>query len=163
MLRLAPRLALSRSAPVARARVTAVAAPLAIAAVPGLRAPASPVSLQVRCKSKKAGKGKGRDDAATEPASGSGSGSGVAAEKGEAFDAEALVDNMKRAVERCGKTVATLVGSLGRADPALLDSVRVESGKTTYPLRDFATVGVRDGSLLVTCFDVAVSRSVPAL
>ncbi|KAN0066421.1 hypothetical protein ACQY0O_000515 [Thecaphora frezii] len=77
----------------------------------------------------------------------------------EAFDFDALRENMKRALERCRQTVSTLVGSLGRAEPALLDSVRVEypgtagAAKTTHPLRDFATVGVRDGSLIVTCFD----------
>lgn len=46
---------------------------------------------------------------------------------------------------------------------ALLDPVRVEypgTGSTPvkehHPLRDFATVGVRDGALLVTCFDPEV-------
>ncbi|EPQ32020.1 uncharacterized protein PFL1_00218 [Pseudozyma flocculosa PF-1] len=84
----------------------------------------------------------------------------------EAFDFDALTENMKRAVERCRQTVSTLVGSLGRADPALLDSVKVEypgtsgAAKTSHPLRDFATVGVRDGSLIVNCFDADMVKHV---
>ncbi|PWN52649.1 ribosome recycling factor [Violaceomyces palustris] len=79
---------------------------------------------------------------------------------------DAFMQSMSRAVERCKTTVSNMVGSLGRADPALLDSVKVEypggggSGKVQHPLREFATVGVRDGSLLVTCFDVDMVKHV---
>ncbi|SPO19724.1 uncharacterized protein UTRI_00115_B [Ustilago trichophora] len=77
----------------------------------------------------------------------------------EAFDFAAISSHMSRAVERCRTTTSTLVGSFGRADPALLDSVKVEypgtgsAGKSLHPLREFATVGVRDGALMVTAFD----------
>lgn len=42
---------------------------------------------------------------------------------------------------------------------ALLDSVRVQTDakdKTLYALRDVASVGVREGALLVTCFEAEV-------
>lgn len=77
----------------------------------------------------------------------------------EAFDFDAISSHMSRAVERCRTTTSSLVGSFGRADPALLDSVKVEypgtgsSSKSLHPLREFATVGVRDGALIVTAFD----------
>lgn len=95
----------------------------------------------------------------------------------ERFNEESLKANMARAVKRCRDTVAQMVGSHGRADPSLLDNVKVSftgtkeektSGESTsgakvegegeqYSLRDFATVGVRDGALIVTCFDAEVS------
>lgn len=45
---------------------------------------------------------------------------------------------------------------------ALLDSVRVrQAGEkgSGYALREVATVGVRDGSLMVSCFDAEVSSA----
>ena len=75
----------------------------------------------------------------------------------EAFDFDAISSHMSRAVERCRSTTSTLVGSFGRADPALLDGIKVEfasgSSKTLHPLREFATVGVRNSALIVTAFD----------
>lgn len=101
----------------------------------------------------------------------------------ERFDEAALKANMARAVSRCRETVAHMVGSHGRADPSLLDGIRVSftgtrqadatAGDATsgakvegdgqeYSLRDFATVGVRDGALIVTCFDAEVRRGLAA-
>lgn len=75
----------------------------------------------------------------------------------EAFDFDAISSHMSRAFERCRSTTSTLIGSIGRADPALLDAIKVElpsgSSKTLHPLREFATVGVRDSALIVTAFD----------
>ncbi|CDS00668.1 hypothetical protein [Sporisorium scitamineum] len=75
----------------------------------------------------------------------------------EAFDFDAISSHMSRAVERCRSTTSSLVGSFGRADPALLDNVKLElasgTSKTLHPLREFATVGVRDSALIVTAFD----------
>lgn len=82
----------------------------------------------------------------------------------EAFDFDAISSHMSRAVERCRSTTSTLVGSFGRADPALLDSIKVEysndGSKSLHPLREFATVGVRDGSLLVTAFDADMVKHI---
>ncbi|PWN40533.1 ribosome recycling factor [Ceraceosorus guamensis] len=84
----------------------------------------------------------------------------------EAFDADQVRENMSRSVKRAKDTVAQMVGSFGRVDPALLDPVRVPlSGTGTskgedYPLREVATVGVRDGALLVTCFDPEYVKAV---
>lgn len=84
----------------------------------------------------------------------------------EAFDFETITTNMARAVERCRQTASTLVGSFGRADPALLDSVKVEypgtgsAGKSLHPLSEFATVGVRDGALIVTAFDADMVKHI---
>lgn len=84
----------------------------------------------------------------------------------EAFDFDAISSHMSRAVERCRSTTSTLVGSFGRADPALLDSVKVEypgtgsSGRSLHPLREFATVGVRDGALIVTAFDADMVKHI---
>lgn len=84
----------------------------------------------------------------------------------EGFDFDAISSHMSRAVERCRSTTSTLVGSFGRADPALLDSVKVEypgtgsSGKSLHPLREFATVGVRDGALIVTAFDADMVKHI---
>ncbi|KAK0550285.1 hypothetical protein OC845_002722 [Tilletia horrida] len=83
----------------------------------------------------------------------------------EKFDLAHLSENMQRAVKRCRETVSSMVGMIGRPDPAILDSVRVQMPtgnegnkgepieKTAVPLRDLATVGVRDGSLWITCYD----------
>ncbi len=85
---------------------------------------------------------------------------------GEAFDFDAISSHMSRAVERCKSTTSTLVGSVGRADPALLDQVKVEypgtgsQGKALHPLREFATVGVRDGALIVTAFDADMVKHI---
>lgn len=84
---------------------------------------------------------------------------------GEAFDFEAISSHMSRAVERCRSTASTLVNSIGRADPALLDSIRVEctssdGSKSLHPLRDFATVGVRDAALMVTAFDTDMLKNI---
>lgn len=84
----------------------------------------------------------------------------------EAFDFTAISSHMSRAVERCKATSSTLVGSFGRADPALLDSVKVEypgtgsQGKSLHPLRELATVGVRDGALIVTAFDADMVKHI---
>lgn len=84
----------------------------------------------------------------------------------EAFDFDAISSHMARAVERCRSTASSLVGSVGRADPALLDSVKVEypgtgsSAKALHPLREFATVGVRDGALVVTAFDADMVKHI---
>jgi len=84
----------------------------------------------------------------------------------EAFDLTSITSHMSRAVERCRSTASTLVGSVGRADPALLDSIKVEypgtgsSGKSLHPLREFATVGVRDGALIVTAFDADMVKHI---
>jgi ribosome recycling factor len=43
----------------------------------------------------------------------------------------------------------------------MLDSVKVaypSDPNATYPLREFASVGTRDGALLVTCYDKDVSE-----
>ncbi|PWZ02966.1 ribosome recycling factor, partial [Testicularia cyperi] len=74
----------------------------------------------------------------------------------EAFDLDSITANMRRAVERCRQTTSTLVGTFGRADPSILDNLRIEgvagtSGK--HPLNEYATVGVRDGMLIVTAYD----------
>lgn len=80
---------------------------------------------------------------------------------GERYDEKALKANMQRAVERCKQTVTQMVGMQGRADPALLDSVKLpypgQDEQALYPLRDFATVGTRDGALLITLYDKDVS------
>lgn len=84
----------------------------------------------------------------------------------EAFDFATISTNMSRAVERCKNTTSTLVGSFGRADPALLDSVKVEypgtgsQDKALHPLREFATIGVRDGALIVTAFDADMVKHI---
>lgn len=84
----------------------------------------------------------------------------------EAFDFGTITQNMTRAVERCRTTASTLVGSFGRADPALLDNVKVEypgtgsSSRSLHPLREFATVGVRDGALIVTAFDADMVKHI---
>lgn len=82
----------------------------------------------------------------------------------EAFDFDAISSHMSRAVERCRTTASTLVNSVGRADPALLDSVKVEftaeGNKSLHPLREFATVGVRDGALMVTAFDADMIKHI---
>lgn len=83
----------------------------------------------------------------------------------EAFDFDAISSHMSRAVERFRSTASTLVGSFGRADPSLLDSIKVEypagsSSKALHPLRDFATVGVRDGALIVTAFDADMVKHI---
>ncbi|GAC96650.1 potential mitochondrial ribosome recycling factor [Pseudozyma hubeiensis SY62] len=84
----------------------------------------------------------------------------------EAFDFDAISSHMSRAVERCRSTTSTLVGSFGRADPALLDSIKVEysssssDSKSLHPLREFATVGVRDGALIVTAFDADMIKHI---
>lgn len=72
----------------------------------------------------------------------------------EKFNMDTIVANMKRAVERCRATTSQLVGSFGRADPSLLNSIKVEpkeGGK--HPLQEYATLGVRDGMLIITAFD----------
>ncbi|CAO1629781.1 unnamed protein product [Sympodiomycopsis kandeliae] len=82
---------------------------------------------------------------------------------GERYDEKALTSNMNRAVERCKSTVTQMVGMHGRADPALLDSVKLAypgDDETLYPLRDFASVGTRDGSLLVTLYDKDMMKHV---
>lgn len=83
---------------------------------------------------------------------------------GEAFDFDAVSSHMSRAVERCRSTTSTLVNSIGRADPALLDSIKVEFSsegtKTLHPLREFATVGTRDGALIVTAFDADMLKPI---
>ncbi|SNX81389.1 uncharacterized protein MEPE_00094 [Melanopsichium pennsylvanicum] len=84
----------------------------------------------------------------------------------EAFDFTAISSHMSRAVERCKSTTSTLVGSVGRADPSLLDSIKVEfpgtgtSSKSLHPLREFATVGVRDGALMVTAYDADMVKHI---
>ncbi|KAK0536631.1 hypothetical protein OC835_001981 [Tilletia horrida] len=84
---------------------------------------------------------------------------------GEKFDLAQLGENMQRAVQRCRETVSSMVGMMGRPDPAILDSVRVPLAtgnegnkgepieKASHPLLELATVGVRDGALWVTCYD----------
>lgn len=72
----------------------------------------------------------------------------------EKFNMDTISANMKRAVERCRTTTSHLVGSFGRADPSLLNSIKVEpkdGGK--HSLQEVATIGVRDGMLIVTAFD----------
>ncbi|KAL9936016.1 hypothetical protein V8E36_004858 [Tilletia maclaganii] len=84
---------------------------------------------------------------------------------GEKFDLAQLSANMQRAVKRCRETISGMVGMMGRPDPAILDSVRVPLAtgnegnkgesieKSSHPLLELASVGVRDGSLWVTCYD----------
>lgn len=94
---------------------------------------------------------------------------------GERFEEGSLKENMERAVKRCRETVTRMVGSHGRADPAVLDSVRVtlpssdppsaptksrlEAGES-FNIKEFATIGVRDGALIVTCFDPSTVKHV---
>ncbi|CBQ67470.1 conserved hypothetical protein [Sporisorium reilianum SRZ2] len=82
----------------------------------------------------------------------------------EAFDLDAIASHMSRAVERCRSTTSALVGSFGRADPSLLDNIKVEfasgTSKTLHPLREFATVGVRDSALIVTAFDADMLKHI---
>lgn len=94
---------------------------------------------------------------------------------GEKFSEEALKENMRRAFQRCKETVTRMVGSHGRADPAILDGVQVSipnanptEGPTksrlqegpSYNIKEFATIGTRDGSLIVTCFDPSTVKHV---
>ncbi|UZJ52148.1 hypothetical protein CBS101457_001468 [Exobasidium rhododendri] len=87
---------------------------------------------------------------------------------GEKFDEEGLRANMERAVKRCKDTISQKVVGHGRADPAILDSVRITfsgqgetaGGSQSYSLKEFATIGVKDGALLITCFDVESMKHV---
>ncbi|PWN33835.1 ribosome recycling factor [Meira miltonrushii] len=82
---------------------------------------------------------------------------------------------MRRAFQRCKETITRMVGSHGRADPSILDGVQVSlpnanptEGPTksrlqegpSYNIREFATIGTRDGSLIVTCFDPSTVKHV---
>jgi ribosome recycling factor len=94
---------------------------------------------------------------------------------GEEFAEGKQKENMQRAVQRCRETVARLVGSHGRADPAVLEGVRVslpsseppkaptknrQEAGPTVSIKELATIGVRDGALLVTCFDPSTLKYV---
>ncbi|MCO5590010.1 hypothetical protein L7F22_043979 [Adiantum nelumboides] len=94
---------------------------------------------------------------------------------GEKFSEEALKENMRRAFQRCKETITRMVGSHGRADPAILDGVQVSmpnanptEGPTksrleegpSYNIKEFATIGTRDGALIVTCFDPSTIKYV---
>lgn len=64
------------------------------------------------------------------------------------------MDVRRRAVE------AQHVLNLLCSSSGMLDSVKVaypSDPNATYPLREFASVGTRDGALLVTCYDKDVS------
>ncbi|WFD44744.1 hypothetical protein MPSI1_003415 [Malassezia psittaci] len=71
------------------------------------------------------------------------------------LDLDKIQEQMKNIVSKCRESVHGLVGSFGRVDPSLLDPVRVQYGKDAKatPLHDYATVGVRDGCLIVTAYD----------
>jgi ribosome recycling factor len=63
-------------------------------------------------------------------------------------DAKELAqDGMQKAVERLRKELARI--RAGRANPAVLDEVRVDSYGTQMPLKQVATVSVADARLLV--------------
>lgn len=94
---------------------------------------------------------------------------------GEQFSESAIKQNMQRAFQRCKETVTRMVGSHGRADPAILDHVQVSlpsshptEGPTksrleegpSYNIKEFATIGTRDGALIVTCFDPSTIKHV---
>ena len=60
---------------------------------------------------------------------------------------ELAKDGMERAIDRLQKELARI--RAGRANPALLDDVRIESYGTQLPLKQAATVSVGDARLLV--------------
>ncbi|PKI83074.1 hypothetical protein MVES1_002901 [Malassezia vespertilionis] len=71
------------------------------------------------------------------------------------LDLDAMEKTMNSAFQRCSENVQSIIGSLGRVDASLLDPVRVTLGKNSKPvfLDQVATVGVRDGMLIVTAYD----------
>ncbi|CAO1618882.1 unnamed protein product [Parajaminaea phylloscopi] len=84
---------------------------------------------------------------------------------GESYNEDTIKSNLKRSVERCKQTVMQMVGMHGRADPALLDPVKVEysdgdGGAQRYPLSEFAAVGTRDGDLIVNIYDETMLKQV---
>lgn len=60
---------------------------------------------------------------------------------------ELAQDGMEKALDRLQKELARV--RAGRANPAMLDDVRVESYGATMPLKQVATVSVADARLLV--------------
>lgn len=81
---------------------------------------------------------------------------------GEVFRLDATEKEIKQTVDQCKSSVNQMVGMQGRADPSLLDRARVRYGDDgeEYPLRDFASVGTKDGALIVTLYDSSMLKHV---
>lgn len=81
---------------------------------------------------------------------------------GEVFRLDATEKDIKQTVEQCKSSINQMVGMQGRADPSLLDRARVRYGDEgqEYPLKDFASVGTRDGALIVTLYDASMLKHV---
>ncbi|KAI8071606.1 ribosome recycling factor domain-containing protein [Gongronella butleri] len=75
------------------------------------------------------------------------------------FDEQALTNKFGSAVNAFKEQLGTL--HIGRANPALLDPIRVPVEGTTFSLRDLAQVTIRDPqTLLVTVHDAEFQKAV---